>query len=132
MESHVPVSIDNAKCVLVIGATSGLGRALALAISELPGRPTVIAAGRRQDRLKELEAKKLETLQIDVAADPATLETTVDSLVAKYPDVKNLYCIFLFSLNPHAARCGCPRFWHPVPTRFQEGRRSQSYGTFIG
>jgi len=87
MESHVPVSIDNAKCVLVIGATSGLGRALALAISELPGRPTVIAAGRRQDRLKELEAKKLETVQIDVAADPATLKTTVDSLVAKYPDL---------------------------------------------
>jgi len=82
-----PVSIDNARCVLVIGATSGIGRALALAISELPSRPTVIAAGRRQDRLKELEGKKLETVQIDVAADAATLKKTVDSLVAKYPDL---------------------------------------------
>ncbi|KAJ7042526.1 hypothetical protein C8F04DRAFT_1076216, partial [Mycena alexandri] len=80
-------SIDQAKCVLVIGATSGIGRALALAISELPSRPTVIAAGRRQDRLKELEDKKLETLQIDVSADQATLKTTVDSLVTKYPNL---------------------------------------------
>ncbi|KAJ7093960.1 NAD-P-binding protein [Mycena belliarum] len=81
------VSIDNAKCVLVIGATSGIGRALALAIAELPSRPTVIAAGRRQDRLDELKAKKLETVQIDVAADLTTLKKTVDSLVAQYPDL---------------------------------------------
>ncbi|KAJ7786016.1 hypothetical protein B0H16DRAFT_14524 [Mycena metata] len=80
-------SIDQARCVLVIGATSGIGRALALAISELPTRPTVIAAGRRQDRLKELAEKKLETLQIDVSADEATLKTTVDSLVTKYPNL---------------------------------------------
>ncbi|KAJ7783475.1 hypothetical protein DFH07DRAFT_787911 [Mycena maculata] len=87
MASHTPVSIDNAKCVLVIGATSGLGRSLALAISELPSRPTVIAAGRRQDRLKELEDKKLATLQFDVAADEETLKKTIDSLVAKYPNL---------------------------------------------
>ncbi|KAJ7139843.1 NAD(P)-binding protein [Mycena epipterygia] len=87
MDSRVPVSIDDAKCVLVIGATSGIGRALALAISELPSRPTVIAAGRRQDRLKELEAKNLETFQIDVAADLETLKKAVDSLTAKYPNL---------------------------------------------
>jgi len=82
-----PVSIDGAKCVLVIGATSGIGRALALAISELPSRPTVIAAGRRQERLKELKEKNLETLQIDVTADLETLMKTVESLVAKYPNL---------------------------------------------
>ncbi|KAJ6574824.1 hypothetical protein B0H19DRAFT_1125922 [Mycena capillaripes] len=88
------VSIDNAKCVLVIGATSGIGRALALAIAELPSRPTVIAAGRRQDRLKELEEKNLETVQMDVAADQETLKKTVDSLITKYP---NLDAIILSS-----------------------------------
>jgi len=82
-----PVSIDNAKCVLVIGATAGIGRALALAISELPSRPTVIAAGRRQERLRELEEKNLETLQLDVTADAETLKKTVDSLVVKYPNL---------------------------------------------
>ncbi|KAF7342134.1 hypothetical protein MVEN_01801000 [Mycena venus] len=81
------VSIDNAKCVLVIGATSGIGRALALAISELPTRPTVIAAGRRQDRLKELGEKKLETLQLDVTADIETLKKAVDELLAEYPNL---------------------------------------------
>ncbi|KAJ7462669.1 hypothetical protein B0H11DRAFT_1815674 [Mycena galericulata] len=80
-------TIENAKCVLVVGATSGLGRALALAIFELPSRPVVIAAGRRQDRLKELEDKKLETLQIDVTADLPTLKKTVDSLLTKHPDL---------------------------------------------
>jgi short-subunit dehydrogenase involved in D-alanine esterification of teichoic acids len=89
MESHIPVSIDKAKCVLIIGATSGIGRALALAISELPGRPTVVAAGRRKDRLKELKDRNLETLEIDVAADLETLQKTVDSVVAKYPSVRN-------------------------------------------
>ncbi|KAJ7275318.1 hypothetical protein B0H12DRAFT_1266294 [Mycena haematopus] len=81
------VSIDVAKCILVIGATSGIGRALALAISELPSRPMVIAAGRRQDRLKELEKKNLETMQIDVAADLETLKKTVDSVLVKYPNL---------------------------------------------
>ncbi|KAK7064462.1 hypothetical protein R3P38DRAFT_2824690 [Favolaschia claudopus] len=81
-------SIDNAKCILVIGATSGIGRALAIALSELPSHPSVIAAGRRQDRLKELEDKKLETVQLDVTADTQTLKATVDSLIAKYPNVR--------------------------------------------
>jgi short-subunit dehydrogenase involved in D-alanine esterification of teichoic acids len=82
-----PVSIDEAKCVLVIGATSGIGRALALAISELPSRPTVIAAGRRQDRLKELEEKQLKTVQLDVSADLETLKETVASLLVKHPNL---------------------------------------------
>ncbi|KAF7339901.1 hypothetical protein MVEN_01907400 [Mycena venus] len=91
-----PVSFDNAKCVLVIGATSGIGRALALAISELPSRPTVIAAGRRQERLKELGEKNLETLQLDVTADLETLKKTVDNLFVKYP---NLDAVILSSVG---------------------------------
>ncbi|KAJ6627211.1 hypothetical protein B0H10DRAFT_2292609 [Mycena sp. CBHHK59/15] len=84
-EENIPASIDDAKCVLVIGATSGIGRSLALAISELPSRPMVIGAGRRQDRLNELKEKRLETVQMDVAADRETLKKTVESVISKYP-----------------------------------------------
>ncbi|KAJ7176062.1 NAD-P-binding protein [Mycena crocata] len=85
--TSAPVSIDSAKCILVVGATSGIGRALALALAELPNRPTVIAAGRRQDRLKELEDKGLQPWQMDVSADSSTLKQDVDGLVAKYPNL---------------------------------------------
>lgn len=80
-------SIDDSKCCLVTGATSGIGRALALAIFELPSKPTVIAAGRRQHRLDEL-ALRLETLQLDMGADHATLKKLADHIVHKYPDVR--------------------------------------------
>ncbi|KAJ6562371.1 hypothetical protein B0H19DRAFT_1288161 [Mycena capillaripes] len=90
MTSVQPISLENAKCVLVIGATSCIGRALALAISELPGRPTVIAAGRREDRLNRLEDENLETLEINVTADLQALKKTVASVVLKYPNVSNL------------------------------------------
>ncbi|KAJ7633079.1 hypothetical protein FB45DRAFT_914321 [Roridomyces roridus] len=81
-------TIDHAKCVLVIGATSGIGRHLALALANLPSRPTVIAAGRRVERLKELETTNgLKTAQIDVAADGKVLKETVDGLIAQYPDL---------------------------------------------
>ncbi|KAJ7293299.1 hypothetical protein C8J57DRAFT_1268663 [Mycena rebaudengoi] len=87
-QQNVQLGIDAAKCVLVIGATSGIGRALALSISELPSNPVVVCAGRRQDRLKELkETKKLETYQIDVAADQDTLKKNVDEIVAKFPNL---------------------------------------------
>ncbi|CAK5264779.1 unnamed protein product [Mycena citricolor] len=78
-------SIDQARCILVVGATSGIGRALALAISELPSKPTVIAAGRRADRLAELTVKGLKTVQLDVTEDDAALKTKVDALIAQYP-----------------------------------------------
>jgi short-subunit dehydrogenase involved in D-alanine esterification of teichoic acids len=79
---------------------SSQGRALALAISSLPSYPTVIAAGRRQDRLKELQEKNLETLQIDVTADLGTLKQTVESLIVKYPNVRiKLIFNYLFSLK---------------------------------
>ncbi|KAJ6562487.1 hypothetical protein B0H19DRAFT_944468 [Mycena capillaripes] len=103
MASVQPVSIDHAKCVLVIGATSCIGRALALAISQLPSRPTVIAAGRREDELAELEDKNLETLRIDVTADLQTLKTTLASLVIKYPHLDAVIfasgVYFVFSKN---------------------------------
>ncbi|KAI0931943.1 hypothetical protein AcW2_000709 [Taiwanofungus camphoratus] len=81
--------IAECKCVLVIGATSGIGRALALAIHALPSKPTVIVAGRRQDRLDELEKKdeRLETAKIDVNSGRGALKSFVHDLTAKYPDL---------------------------------------------
>lgn len=77
--------------MLVIGATSGIGRALALAIHALPSKPTVIVAGRRQDRLDELERKdeRLETAKIDVNSGRGALKSFVHDLTAKYPDVSS-------------------------------------------
>ncbi|KAF8126109.1 hypothetical protein K438DRAFT_1088717 [Mycena galopus ATCC 62051] len=95
-----PISIDEAKCVLVIGATSkysGIGRALAFALAELPSRPTVIAAGRRPDRLEKLEEKQLETTYLDVASELETLKATVASLLVKYPNLDAV--IFAFRLQ---------------------------------
>jgi short-subunit dehydrogenase involved in D-alanine esterification of teichoic acids len=96
-------SINNSKTILVIGATSGIGRALAVALSELPTKPTVIVSGRRQDRLDELKAGKfgggkIETIQFDQSADNESLAAFVNDVTAKYPDVgvEDLYARGLF------------------------------------
>ncbi|KZP08570.1 hypothetical protein FIBSPDRAFT_761197 [Athelia psychrophila] len=50
-------SINSSKCVLVVGATSGIGQHLALAILALPSQPTVIIASRRRARLDKIVAQ---------------------------------------------------------------------------
>ncbi|KAF7319908.1 hypothetical protein MKEN_00774200 [Mycena kentingensis (nom. inval.)] len=80
-------SIDNAKTILIIGATSGIGRALAEALAALPSKPVVIAAGRRVDRLAELKVKGLETVQMDVIAPLDELKQNVEGIIAKYPEL---------------------------------------------
>jgi len=81
-------SIELAKCILVIGATSGIGRSLAISLKRLESKPTVIAAGRRQDRLDELKAEYgLETIRVDVNTDSASLKAFVDETFKKYPDL---------------------------------------------
>ncbi|KAI0756661.1 NAD-P-binding protein [Daedaleopsis nitida] len=81
--------IKDAKCVLVIGATAGIGRALALAIRDLESRPTVIAAGRRQERLDELSKKgdRIKTARVDINTTYDKLKEFVDDVVAKHPDL---------------------------------------------
>lgn len=65
-----------------------VGRALALALKTLPSNPTVIAAGRRKDRLEQLSKQhKLETIQVDVNTDPTGLKKFVDETLSKYPEV---------------------------------------------
>ncbi|KAK0447035.1 uncharacterized protein EV420DRAFT_1276377 [Desarmillaria tabescens] len=79
--------ISSSKSVLITGATSGIGRALALAIAELPSKPQVIAAGRRQDRLEELAKHGLESLSLDLAKDKDALKKDLDNVVEKYPEL---------------------------------------------
>jgi len=84
----MPSSISLAKSILVIGATSGIGRSLALALKALPSNPTVIAVGRREDRLSQLSKDHgLETIQFDVNTDPAALKVFVDETLNKFPEL---------------------------------------------
>ena len=80
-------SINESKCVLVTGATSGIGRALALAISSLQSKPKVIGTGRRPERLKELEDAGIETARLELDAEPKKLKKDVQDLIEKYPEV---------------------------------------------
>lgn len=85
--------INDSKCVLVVGATSGIGKSLALAILALASRPTVIIAGRRQDRLDDIisahgNAGRLEGIQMDVDTDRAALKKIVEDVLAKHPKVR--------------------------------------------
>ena len=72
-----------------MGATAGIGRALALAIHDLPSQPTVIVSGRRQERLDELtqQSARVQSVKIDVTAGRKELETLAHKMSAQYPDV---------------------------------------------
>ena len=82
-------NINDAKCVLVIGATSGIGRELALAIHNLDSKPTVIVAGRRLERLNELASRsdRIEGVQVDVTAGRDALQGFVMSIIDRHPEV---------------------------------------------
>lgn len=85
-------NINDSKCVLVIGATAGIGRSLALSILSLPSKPTVVVAGRRKDRLDQLHKEyghdgRLATIQMDIDVDRITLRRTVEDVVALHPKV---------------------------------------------
>ncbi|KAJ3813500.1 hypothetical protein F5876DRAFT_87031 [Lentinula aff. lateritia] len=83
-------SIDNTKCVLVTGATSGIGRALALAIASLPSHLKVIGLGRRKDRLVGLAEAGIDAEIFDVNADKAATKTFVEEMIRKYPEIDTL------------------------------------------
>lgn len=85
-------NITDSKCVLVVGATAGIGKSLALSILALPSEPTVIISGRRKDRLDEITKEhgrsgRLEAIQMDIDADRASLKQTVEDVLARYPKV---------------------------------------------
>ena len=87
MSTHIPTIADS-KSILVTGATSGIGRAIALGLKDLPSKPQVIATGRRQGRLNELAGKGLEAIELDVQKSPQELKGDLDAIVARYPDVR--------------------------------------------
>ena len=91
-------NIRDAKCVLIIGATAGIGRELALAIHNLPNKPTVVVTGRREERLDELNGKssRIESMQLDVTEGRAALKDFVDKVVAKYPEASPCITVTLF------------------------------------
>ncbi|KAI0639749.1 NAD-P-binding protein [Trametes polyzona] len=81
--------IKDAKCILVLGATSGIGRALALALHGLDSRPTVIVAGRRQERLDEIskQGERIKTARVDINTTDDKLKEFVQQTVSQYPDL---------------------------------------------
>ncbi|KAH7907569.1 NAD(P)-binding protein [Hygrophoropsis aurantiaca] len=85
-------SIKDTKCILIIGSTAGLGRALALSILALPSKPTVIVCGRRQERIDELIAVhgtdgRLKGFKLDLLADRASLKASIAEIVQQYPQL---------------------------------------------
>ena len=84
-------SINDSKCVL----TAGIGRALALAIADLPSKPTVIGTGRRKERLQELERSGIKTLSLDIPI----LKKAIEEVLEKYPNMS----AFNFRLSSNLA-----------------------------
>lgn len=82
--------IKDAKCILVLGATSGIGRDLALALHGLDSKPTVIVAGRRQERLDQIskQGERIKTARIDITSSEDTLKEFVQHTLLQYPDVR--------------------------------------------
>jgi 3-hydroxy acid dehydrogenase / malonic semialdehyde reductase len=79
------------RIALVTGATSGIGRATAMALAKLGFH--IIATGRRTDRLRELQQEITEvpvlTLQFDVR-DRATVNEAINSLPDDWKNVEVL------------------------------------------
>ncbi|TCD69987.1 hypothetical protein EIP91_005576 [Steccherinum ochraceum] len=82
-------NISHSRCVLVIGATAGIGRDLAIAIHDLPSKPTVIVTGRRQDRLDELTGahERMRPARFDMTAGRAAIKQFVEDIVKAYPEL---------------------------------------------
>jgi NADP-dependent 3-hydroxy acid dehydrogenase YdfG len=87
-------SIDESKCVLITGATSGIGRALALDIIKLPSHPVVIGTGRRKERLEELGKAGIHPVELSITLDFDALKNKVDEIIQEYPDV-NIFVLLL-------------------------------------
>jgi len=118
-------SISSCRCVLVIGATSGLGRALGLAIRDLPSKPTVIAAGRRAERLEELAQENgVKVEQLDVSLPSESLISAVNAILARHHDAS---LTGVCRVKGHIADCSCP--FRSMPLYFQLGFRGRS--TFV-
>ena len=78
------------KNILVTGATSeGIGKALALALLDLPSQPNVIITGRRQEKLDEIckGNSRLHGRRLDQTAPRADLQKWTQHLLSDFPDI---------------------------------------------
>ncbi|WP_182112633.1 MULTISPECIES: SDR family oxidoreductase [unclassified Actinotalea] len=74
------------RTVLVAGATSGIGRGLAVRLHDAGN--TVVAAGRRTDQLHALAAEHpgMDTVTLDIA-DPDSIRDAFDTVTRAHPDL---------------------------------------------
>ncbi|WP_322024577.1 SDR family oxidoreductase [Burkholderia sp. BCC1977] len=70
--------------ILITGGTSGIGRALAIALDELGNK--VVVAGRRTALLDEIARQypNIDTIELDVG-DPAQIRAVAARLIDRYP-----------------------------------------------
>ena len=95
-----PFSIENKK-ILVTGATSGIGRATAIACAELGAN--VIAVGRNQERLNELKNECLTSEGHLFVQCDLTDEEQVKALIEQCPVVDGVACCAgVANMNPFA------------------------------
>ena len=97
---NTPFSIEN-KNILVTGATSGIGRATAIACAELGAN--VIAVGRNQERLNELKNECLTSEEHLFVQCDLTDEEQVKALIEQCPVVDGVACCAgVANMNPFA------------------------------
>ena len=95
-------SISVCHQVSEISATAGLGRALSLAIRDLPSSPRVFVAGRRLERLEELATEeRIDAVQLDVSAPREELVQSVNGVIKKFPDAGHFLRRWAANLQLH-------------------------------
>ncbi|KAF8991589.1 hypothetical protein BDQ17DRAFT_1254787 [Cyathus striatus] len=80
------LGLSTSRSILITGSATGIGRALALALSALLHKPQVIACGRRVERLVELQEKGLETRRLDLG----NLDGEVEGILELYPKLNTV------------------------------------------
>ncbi|KAK9895806.1 NAD(P)-binding protein [Cystobasidium minutum MCA 4210] len=81
------------KSVLVTGATTqGIGRALALALHDLPSQPKIIVTGRQQDKLDELAStsQRIYGKRLDQLASKEDLQRWARQLLNEHQDIDTI------------------------------------------